>query len=410
MKNPIMLVIHLTILAVMNNLTAQVPDEEKVKVNPFGFEATYTGDLVTNVKGGIQPGSVYMGLVDVGIGFNTDKAGWWQGGDIFFHAQNTHGGLASEQLVGDLQVLSNIECGNYTYLFELWYRQSFGKFSLLFGVNDFNAVFASSEYGGMFLNSAFGIHSSIALNIPVSIFPKTALGFIMNYDASDALSLRAAIYDGDPGSLEDDPHNLDWTVSKDEGYLLIGEMEYRLQRKENWNTIRKEGILLGTYKLGAYYHSGSFENTLEGSVSKGNYGFYMLADQVIIPRSIYVNKSVSTFVQLGWCPSVKNINRVYLGTGFNLRGLLFGRHQDILGIGIAHAKMNNEAFMIEPEIIPGINPLLRFETAIEISYKAQLTDNIAIQPDLHYIINPGANEAFENAFVPSLRLEIGISY
>ncbi len=76
---------------------------------------------------------------------------------------------------------------------------------------------------------------------------------------------------------------------------------------------------------------------------------------------------------------------------------------------VAHAKMNNDAFITDPVATPGIGQLLRFEAAIEESYLLQLTDNIAIQPDLHYSINPDANETFENAIVASYRLQVGIS-
>lgn len=406
MKNFNSLILVTAISAIFSNVSAQLP-ESQVKESPFTVEVTYLGDLVSNIKGGIQTGTAYMGLVDVGLNFETEKAGLWEGGEIFIHAQNTHGGYASGDLIGDLQVLSNIENGNFTYLYELWYKQSFGKLSVLAGINDLNAEFAGSEYGGLFLNSSFGIHASIALNVPVSIFPKTSLGLVFNYELSEVLVLRAAIYDGDPGSLEDDPHNLDWTINREDGFFMIGEVQYNLRRKENKNTIQKEEMIIGTYKIGSYYHSGSFENNLDGSIKGSNYGLYLLGDQVLIPRTAYSNKILAAFIQLGWCPTDRNLNNFYLGTGVNIRGLMFNRFQDILGVGIARANISRDLTGGDPDIIPGLLPMLNFETAVEFSYKVQVNDHLAIQPGLHYIINPGADMALDNALVPTIRVEVG---
>ncbi len=408
MKKLCSLILVTTISACLVNVSAQVKQMDQARENPFAFEASYLGDLVSNIKGGMQTGTVYMGLVDVGLNFETEKAGFWKGGEIFLHAQNTHGGYASGDLTGDLQVLSNIENGNFTYLYELWYKQSFGKLSVLAGVHDLNADFIASEYGGLFLNSAFGIHSSIALNVPVSIFPKPTLGLVLNYESSEVLAMRFAMYDGDPGSLDDDPHNLNWTINREDGVFMIGEVEYNLLREENKNTIQREGTLIGTYKIGAYYHSGSFENNLDGSPEQGNYGLYMLADQVIIPRSAYSNKCLAAFLQMGWCPADRNHNNVYLGAGLNLRGMMFGRYQDILGVGIARANILSDLSGANVDVMPNMILQLNFETALEFTYKIQIIDNLAIQPGLHYIINPGANKAFDNAIVPTIRLEAGI--
>lgn len=47
---------------------------------------------------------------------------------------------------------------------------------------------------------------------------------------------------------------------------------------------------------------------------------------------------------------------------------------------------------------------LKDETIIEISYKAQLTDNFYIQPDFQYAINPeGTEQNLENAMVGFIR-------
>ena len=48
------------------------------------------------------------------------------------------------------------------------------------------------------------------------------------------------------------------------------------------------------------------------------------------------------------------------------------------------------------------------ETAIELTYSAQLTDNFRIQPDIQYIINPGTDPSLKNALVVGVRFEFGL--
>ena len=42
------------------------------------------------------------------IGFDTEKANFWKGGELFINAANTHGGEPSASFIGDYQVASNI--------------------------------------------------------------------------------------------------------------------------------------------------------------------------------------------------------------------------------------------------------------------------------------------------------------
>lgn len=47
----------------------------------------------------------------------------------------------------------------------------------------------------------------------------------------------------------------------------------------------------------------------------------------------------------------------------------------------------------------------KHETTIEAYYKAQITENIFLQPDIQYVINPsGSDIKLENSFVGILRL------
>jgi porin len=116
------------------------------EVHTFDWQLSYVCDAGRNFAGGIKTGNAFMGLISAGATIHTDKL--WSGGSLNFQVMNTHGHNLSENYVGDMQVISNIENGDYTFLENLFYRQDFSKISVLAGLQDLNAEFCVSEYGG----------------------------------------------------------------------------------------------------------------------------------------------------------------------------------------------------------------------------------------------------------------------
>ncbi|MFC2138831.1 carbohydrate porin, partial [Bacteroidota bacterium] len=359
--------------------------------NPLTFEAGYVSDIVSNFSGGIKTGSTYLGNIDLAVTLNTESAGLWKSGELFLNMQNTHGGTPTADLVGDLQVFDNIENGGFSYLYQLFYKHSIGKLSVLVGKHDLNAEFFTSDYAGEYINSTFGIMSLAPLNVPVSIFPKTSLGAIIKYDLWDGLAIQAAVYDGDPLDLDADPYSTDFKVNSEEGYMSFIEVHA--------NTVI--GSLPGTYKLGSFHHSADFADCSDSMKShNGNLGAYIIADQMVYKEADDSNQGLGLLFQTGIAPCSKNLNDFYLAFGLNYYGLFPGRDEDVLGIAIAHASISNDLVKNDPDNI------LKHETVIEFVYGATIHENIAIKPNLQYIINPGADASLSNALAGILRFEI----
>ena len=341
----------------------------------FSFGASYTGDNALNTTGGIKTGYGYLGMANFKIGFNTEKAGLWPGGLFHLHAVNTHGASPSADLLGDMQVASNIEAGDHTYIQELWLLQSIGKFEFTLGLQDLNVEFVSSEYGGLFLNSSFGIMPIISSNISAPIFPLTAPGLTARWNISEKVSWLSAIYDGCPIGFDQNPYNLKWDFKKTDGVLGITEIQFN-------TSINGEP---GIYKTGIFTHHHIEVDSLRKSTS----GLYAIIDQKIWTQD---QKSLGLFAQLGYSPNKTSFNNFYMGFGMNYSGLFSKKCSDILGLALAHEHFNDD--------IP-------VETAIELTYQYQLTENIFLQPDIQYIINPaGTGETLDNCLAGFLRFGI----
>ena len=90
------------------------------------FEGAYTLDLASNLKGGVDQGSAYLGNIDLTFTFDTEKLGFWKNGRFFVYLLNNHGNSLSD-LIGDFQVANNIEANSNSRLYEFWYEHRFKK-------------------------------------------------------------------------------------------------------------------------------------------------------------------------------------------------------------------------------------------------------------------------------------------
>jgi len=82
------------------------------------------------------------------------------------------------------------------------------------------------------------------------------------------------------------------------------------------------------------------------------------------------------FAQYSWAPKDRNEANHYVGGRLQCRGLLRGREEDLVGVGVAQVIFSDHL------------PDQSTETAVELFYKARLTPRTVIQPDLQYIARP----------------------
>lgn len=355
----------------------------KTKVNT---SFSYVGDGVSCKKKGNKLQSTCLGLVNAQILFDTQAAGWWHGGSFHANLANTHGGMPSDNFIGDFQGVTNIEAGNRTFFQELWYCQSIGKLSASVGIKDMNEEFSVNEFGGSFINSSFAIHSTFTDNISVSIFPNTGLGGVLSYYFDSTNTVRLGVFDGNPGFMTIHPANFTTPFEGNDGIMTIGEYTYN------------KGIALdevGSYKLGVYFHSHNpNEDVLNNRQSGHNYGVYFIGNQRIT-SSFAGYRILDGFLQLSYSPVKSNTNQFYGGVGVILRGLASKDCSDELGIAMAYAKLKGLHYSNEK--------------IVELHYKCPIYSHFYIQPDIQYVINPSRFDvATPNALVGILRVGISI--
>lgn len=358
-------------------------------------EVALTLDIMHNARGGVEPGGTVLGNLNVILEFDTQRMGLWKNGSFMLYLLgNTVNDRLLTDLVGDFQTTSNIEAHQSFKLYEAWYEHLFydDSVSVLLGLHDYNGEFDVLEYAGLFTNSSFGIQPDIS-QVGPPIFPlTTSMALRLRVNPSKSSYLMAALYDGVSG---DPDHPARTAVLFDKGDGIFGALELGLGQGAVGS--------LAYYKLalGAWLHTSQVE-LFDGSINSENTGVYLIAEKTLYSENGR-GEGLGAFVQLGLSDPDLNQVASYWGAGLHYTGLFPGRPGDRLGLAVASAR-NGETFMaFKRRNGEGVEYT---ETAIELTYRAEVFPWLILQPDMQYIINPGMDPALENALIAGVRVEV----
>jgi len=350
----------------------------------YEIEAAYTADILHNMSGGLERGTRYLDNLDVTL--ELDLEALWDGpGAVFLYGMYNNGTTFSDELVGDLQVVSNIDAPQGFRVFEAWYEIGGEGWSLRSGLYDLNSEFDASETGGLFLNSSHGIGAEIGQtgeNGP-SIFPVSSLA-VRAEVKNDRLTARFAVLDGVPGDPADSSSNR-IKLDSGEGALLAAEMDVALGSA-------------GRIWTGYWRYTADFERPFSSGAEDGNDGWYVGMEHEVRIGGL----DGALFARYGRANEDLNPIEDYLGAGIVVDNLLPWRPSDQLGLAIASAGVGipYREFVASEGDQPGSR-----ETTIELTWRMVVSDLLTIQPDLQWVIDPAASEVIDDAVVAGVRVE-----
>ncbi|HEY1300453.1 MAG TPA: carbohydrate porin, partial [Stellaceae bacterium] len=276
-----------------------------------------------------------------------------------------------------------------------------------FGQEGADEEMVISEYGGLFVNSAFGFPPLMAIDLPSGgpSYPLAAPFARLQYQPTGEVTLIGSVYTANPAPPgEGDPQLRDrhGTAFRLDGHALgFAELWYA------------PGLLTrygrpGTYKLGVWYASGPFADPLHDAsglslanpassgraqLRAGDHGFYAVIDQMVWNKPNTEAQGVGLFLRIMQAPADRNLVDFYVGGGVNWKGPLPGRSHDAAGLAVTHIGLGAEAvkFAGDAAFFTGFGvPARPGETIVEATYRARLTPWLKLQPDVQYVVNPGA--------------------
>jgi porin len=391
------------------------------------FEFVYFGMLPSNLSGGLKEGSVYEGALMMLLDLESEKLLGYEGGHLHAGGLSLHGGDDfSRNFVGDLNMVSLLDFPDTFRLWELWYEQKFldNKVSLKFGQLAIDRDFIVTEYYNSlasinFLNQTF-FYPTLAFNVydivgfpeghhALASTPYGAPGVRLRVDPIPEFYVQAGVYDGNPDRTYTGTRV---NLNDQEGALAYFEVGYRLnQRPESTG-------LPGNYKVGAYYHTDDFYDNesvfrsflgLEApKTHSGNYGVYLLADQMLYRERDAedpAKQGLAGFFRVAAAPEDRNLTSFGIDGGLVYKGLIPTRDWDTIGVAASYLEISDDISegqkFINSFFPRGFEPftVADYEAVIEASYRAQITAWWTLQPDIQWVIHPGGSDAISDAVV-----------
>ena len=372
----------------------------------------YIGEIMGNPTGGIKQGVVYDGLLNVPLDIDVDRLTHGLTSDLIFHANALwlQGQGLSVRHTGDFSNTSNISGYNTVRLQELWLEQYFWRkrANLRVGILAADAEFFTTSNGSLFLNGTFGAFTLVGANLPdPPIFPVAAPGVRIFVQPVSKFSFQAGIYGGDSGGSQDENnHGTNFNLRSRDGALIFSEVAYYRNQSPG------DRGLTGTYKLGAFVHTGSqafqtFDSQTRVALGTGdsqdrstNFGVYGVIDQDLYK---YGGKTISGFFRVGGAPEDVNFVSFYVDGGINFTGFVPTRLRDIAGVAVAHSSISDDYSRSDrAQGGPGYSS----ETVLEATYRITFAPWFFVQPDLQYIFNPSGAHGSHDALVLGARTSV----
>jgi porin len=330
---------------------------------------TATGEVFSNVDGGLDEGTEAQGLFDAVLDADLEKLVGWTGATSRVNPMVIEGHGLTREHTGDLTKVSNIDARDSVRLFEAWLQQAVGPVSLRAGILSADQEFVLSEHAALFVNGTFGLPVLLTLNAPFSAYPLGALGIRVRGEV-DGFYAMAALYEGSPDSEARNRSGVEVRLNDAEGLLWIGEA--------GWTHAG------GTLKAGGYFHSGDFLDHGSGDLRRGCHGVYGVADQTL-------GAGFGAFARAGAAPERNALVSRYVELGATFTGF---RDADVIGLAWVRAELSDE--------IPGA----RYETVVEVTYKCVIRAWLVVQPDVQWIRHPGGFGTTDDATVVGLRVDV----
>ena len=372
------------------------------------FAATYIGETLGNVSGGLKQGTIYEGRLNLAVDVDLQKLIGLR--DLTFHANmfQIHGDGLSRSNLQNFLIVSGIEALPSTRLYEIWFERKWGDtLSLRAGQLAADTEFINAKYTDVFTNSSLGWPAIAAVNLPSGgpSPPLAALGARLRANLSNNWTVSAAIFDGDAaGPGPEDPqlrdnHGVNFRIN--DPPLVIGEVQYI------WNGEKGDPGLDGKFKLGGWRHFGDFSDqrfTAEGvSIANpfssampanlsGNFGIYSVFEQKVYRVGGDDDRGIGIFARVSSSPSDRNLIDRYADGGIEFIGLSDARPKDKFGIaaGYAHVSSRARALDMDYQQLMGPNwPLRRSESLVTAVYQYEVRAGWTLQPNFQYLVHPG---------------------
>jgi porin len=185
-------------------------------------------------------------------------------------------------------------------------------------------------------------------------------------------------------------NGIDFSFKGSGGPMEVAQLTYNLNRG------RDDTGLPGIYYIGGLYSGADYQVLSGGGTRRGDYGFYLEAQQMIYRYGGSGSDiGLTPWFAITYNPQ-QNINQLplFVLAGAVYHGLIPGRGDDNSALAFYYGKLSTT--------LPGVSD----EKVLELDYTWWATPWLNITPDLQYVLNPGGSSSSRNGVVLGTQFQV----
>jgi len=405
------------------------------------FVAQETSEFLGNTTGGTKTGGEYDGLTQAVLQLDTQRAFGHYGGLFNVSALQIHGSNLSADDLLTLQTASGIEADRATRLWELWYDQKFlaeDRLDVRIGQQSADQEFIVSTNAGYFVNTMFGWPALPSYDLPGGgpAYPLSAPAARIRWRPINAINLLVGVFNGSPvNNNSGDPQQQNASGTSfpvHGGALVLAELQYSYPSLGTLVYPGESAPLAHVYKVGIWYDSERFADPrydtqgvpLASPASnglaaehRGDLSFYAVADQMLWRAREDPNHTLNAFARVMGAPQAdRNLIAFSMNAGLIVHEPFRYRPDDTLGLGMGYVRVSSQVAGYDRDVnaygalaqSSTFIPVQGGETYVEATYQRQMRPWWQLQPDIQYVLNPGAGVPDPNMPTRRLRNELVI--
>ena len=242
------------------------------------ISSNYSTDVGGNPVGGLYQATRYSGFLSLAAALDFEKMASLKGlaltlSNYWASGRNLSNAVGNFYGVQEVYTNGGYYFGELDLSFSALENKIFLEAGRLFAGD----VFAVSPMYQYYVTSAInGRPAAIVSNVFFPHYRTAAWGTRFTYQPNKEWHFIAGLYNADSGVAETGSHGADFSFDVGQGCLAVAQVTYARGQD------KKQNKLPGSATFGGYYESSRFTDLSDPSKRRhGNYGFYLIADQMI---------------------------------------------------------------------------------------------------------------------------------
>jgi porin len=357
---------------------------------------SYTGEAAATLDGGKNSGTAYAGQLMFGADVNLEAAFGWQGATIKAYGINRHGTNLAASSTGNSTSVQEIYGGQGTRLANLTLEQKLfdDRLVLEAGRSVANIHFLGSELCQYFQgNSACGNPTYVFRTSNFTWWPVSSWMADATTWLTPDVYLRVGAYQVDPSQAQDGQHGLKWSTHQATGWIVPYTIGWRSPASAR---------LRARYELGGWQDNSTYRDPLRDingmpavlsgqdyANRHGRSGAFARFEQQLTGDGS--DRGLTVFGAVLKGTSGQLIEDHFLQAGLVQKGTFARRPQDSIAFVVTQQKYSGialENLRLARAAAGGSGTPHGSQVMMELSYGIQLTPQLRIAPNLHYIVHP----------------------